>query len=121
MVYLIVALVLALIVAVVAVQNASPVDLVFFKWSVQTSLVPVILGAAAMGAVTVGLSGFVRQLGMRIRIWDLQSRMRTLESELSAAKEVEKRLTEEIKGLRARVESMGAESRGSVREGDREI
>lgn len=112
MAYLIVALVMALIVAVIAVQNAGPVNLVIFRWTVQTSLVPVILGAAALGAVTVGTAGFVRQLGMKIRIWDLQSRVRTLEGELADARESERRLLDEVRVLRGNTGGTGSQKDG---------
>jgi len=60
---LIVSLVLAILVAVFAVQNAGPVALRFGFWSAETSLVVVILVAAAAGAAMaslVGLPGWIR-------------------------------------------------------------
>jgi uncharacterized integral membrane protein len=60
---LIASLALAVTVAVFAVQNASPVALRFGVWSVETSLVVVILVSAVTGAVAaslVGLPGWFR-------------------------------------------------------------
>ncbi len=60
---LILSLVLAIMVAVFAVQNAGPVALRFGFWSVETSLVVVILVAAAAGAAVaslLGLPGWIR-------------------------------------------------------------
>jgi uncharacterized integral membrane protein len=60
---LILSLVLAILVAVFAIQNAGPVALRFGIWSVETSLVVVILVAAAAGAAVasfLGLPGWIR-------------------------------------------------------------
>jgi len=60
---LIVFLVLALAVALFAIQNARPVTVRFGVWSVETSLVVVILVAAAAGAALaslLGLPGWIR-------------------------------------------------------------
>lgn len=60
---LILSLILAIVVAVFAIQNAGPVTLRFAIWSVETSLVVVILVAAAAGAAMaslVGLPGWIR-------------------------------------------------------------
>ncbi len=52
---LIISLILAILVAIFAVQNAGPVTLRFGIWSVETSLVVVILVAAAVGAAMASL------------------------------------------------------------------
>jgi uncharacterized integral membrane protein len=60
---LILSLTLAILVAVFAIQNAGPVTLRFGIWSVETSLVVVILVAVAAGAAVaslLGLPGWIR-------------------------------------------------------------
>ncbi len=60
---LVFSLILAVLVAVFAVQNAGPVTLRFGIWSVETSLVVVILVAAVIGAAMaslLGLPGWIR-------------------------------------------------------------
>ncbi len=60
---LILSLILAIAVAVFAIQNAGPVTLRFGLWSVETSLVVVILVATAAGAALaslLGLPGWIR-------------------------------------------------------------
>ena len=52
--YLFFTLVISIVVAVFAVQNAADVTVGFLMWTVQTSLVVVILGAALLGAVAMG-------------------------------------------------------------------
>ena len=77
---LILSLILAILVAVFAIQNAGPVTLRFGIWSVETSLVVVILVAVAAGAAVaslLGLPGWIRD----------RSRLR--------------QLTREVDGLRA--------------------
>ncbi len=73
---LILSLVLATLVAVFAIQNAGPVTLRFGIWSVETSLVVVILVAVAAGAAVaslLGLPGWIRD----------RSRLRQLARELN--------------------------------------
>lgn len=53
--YLLFTLIISIIVAVFAVQNAADVTVGFLMWTVQTSLVVVILGAAAFGCAGHGL------------------------------------------------------------------
>lgn len=81
---LVVALLFALAVAVFAVQNAEPISFRLFGWQSETSLVFVVLGAAAAGAVTAGLIGLVRQIKSSLRIRQLQARVQKLEQELLA-------------------------------------
>jgi putative membrane protein len=60
---LILSLVLAILIALFAIQNAGPATLTFGFWSVQTSLVVVILVSAAVGAAMaslLGLPGWIR-------------------------------------------------------------
>jgi len=74
---LILSLALAIIVAVFAIQNAAPVTLRFGLWSVETSLVVVILVAVAAGAAVaslLGLPGWIRD----------RHRVRVLTRELDA-------------------------------------
>ena len=52
--YLLFTLIISIIVAVFAVQNAADVTVGFLMWTVQTSLVVVILGAALLGALAMG-------------------------------------------------------------------
>jgi putative membrane protein len=74
---LILSFILAVLVAVFAVQNAGPVTLRFGFWSVETSLVVVILVAAAAGAAMASLVGFPGWIRDRRR---LRSQARELET-----------------------------------------
>lgn len=79
--YLLTALVFALIVAVFAVQNAQPVTLGFFGWGREVSLSLVIIGAAAGGAVLAVLPLLFRQARLRLKLWDCQGRLDKLTAE----------------------------------------
>lgn len=65
---LILSFILAVLVALFAVQNAGPVRLRFGLWSVETSLVVVILVAAAAGAAMASLAGLPGWIKNRRRI-----------------------------------------------------
>ncbi len=77
---LIFSLVLAIGVALFAIQNAGPVTLRFGFWSLDTSLVVVILVAAAAGAAMaslLGLPGWIRdRRRLRLQTRELEA-MRT--------------------------------------------
>ena len=74
---LIVSFILAVLVALFAVQNAGPVTLRFGFWSLETSLVVVILVAAAAGAAMASLAGLPGWIRDRRR---LRAQARELET-----------------------------------------
>jgi len=61
--YLVGALIFALLVAVFAVQNTLMVTISFLMWEFNISLVLVILGAASLGALCVFLVGMFKNFG----------------------------------------------------------
>ncbi len=65
---LVLSLLLATAVALFAIQNAAPVAIRFGFWSVDTSLVVVILVAAALGAVCASLLGLPSWIRDRRRL-----------------------------------------------------
>jgi uncharacterized integral membrane protein len=60
--FLIVLTVVAVTVAVVALQNGHAVTVSFLVWQFETSLALVILGATAAGLVIGGVIGFARAM-----------------------------------------------------------
>lgn len=78
---LVVALLFALAVAVFAVQNAESIVVQLFAAEFETSLVIVVLAAAAAGAVMAGIVGIVRQVKSSVRVRQLQSHGAKLERE----------------------------------------
>jgi len=79
---LIVALLFALGVAVFAVQNAAPITVNLIRWQLETSLVVVVVGSAAAGAMVAGLIGLIRQIQSSWRIRQLQGHIHKLERRL---------------------------------------
>lgn len=85
--YLIIALIFALLVAIFSIQNASGVDIRLFHWNFSgISLVLVILGSAAVGAVCAFLLGMPKQLGINRKLKDLQADNQRLQAEIEHIK-----------------------------------
>jgi len=77
--FLIVGIVFALLIAIFSIQNAVPVSLSFFSWQFDTSLVVVILGAVAVGALIMGIFSSVKQFRMKRKLNKLQRNNKELE------------------------------------------
>ncbi|HHX50977.1 MAG TPA: LapA family protein [Clostridia bacterium] len=85
--YWILALVFALIVAIFAIQNASLVDIKFFNWEfADISLVLVILGSAAVGAIIIFILGSIKQVRLVWKMKEAEGKIKKLENELQQLK-----------------------------------
>lgn len=99
-IYLVISLIFALFVAAFAVQNTMPVAISLLFWRFEEiSLVLVILGSAAFGALCVFLLGMVKQVSQSFKI-----------KERDAANQ---RLTGEIEELREQLESFKSQQENS--------
>lgn len=91
-VVLVVSLVFALVVAIFAVQNNTPVDIAFLGWKhPEISLVLVIIGSAVAGALAVFCLSLVKQFKLNMELRHakgnnekLNSQIASLESKLEA-------------------------------------
>ncbi len=82
--YLLLGLVFALLVAVFAVQNSTPVNIRFLAWEFKNiSLALVVLGAAAGGAFAVFIMGLGREVRHAWRARDLSMQNLRLSQRLS--------------------------------------
>ena len=81
---LIFSLVLAIVVAVFAIQNAGAVMLKVGSWAVETSLVVVILVSAAAGAAVASLLGLPGWFRVRRRLRALGRELETLRADRPA-------------------------------------
>jgi len=82
-VYLVGALIFALLVAVFAIQNSTTVDIRFLFWSFERiSIVLVVLGSAVAGALFMLLISLVRQVRMVRRVRELRIDNQKLSAEL---------------------------------------
>lgn len=116
MIYLVLALFWALLVAVFAVQNAAPVEVRFLSWQVSVSVALLVIGATIAGAVFLGLLSLFRQVGMGLRLLDERARTQKATAELEQARlaaaslrKDHERLQEQNRRLAASVEELQAE------------
>ncbi len=86
--YLFFTLVISIVVAVFAVQNAADVTVGFLMWTVQTSLVVVILGAALLGATAMAF--FTMMIKAKHYLYD-----KSLKFEIDQLKKENAKLKEE--------------------------
>ncbi len=77
----IVSLVFAIIVALFAVMNSEPVFIRLFWGKYEFSQAIVILGSAALGAVTVVLLGVFGSIRKKLKIHELNNHIKVLEQE----------------------------------------
>ncbi|HMM21210.1 MAG TPA: LapA family protein [Selenomonadales bacterium] len=97
MLYLFLALVFSLFVAIFAVQNSLPVVVSFLYWSSQTSLVIVILGSAVLGALIMLSLATLMQVKARWTLQKARQRQGEMEAELKTLKErLEKELAKDV-------------------------
>jgi len=83
---LIFALIFAIIVALFAIQNTTIVTIKFLVWQMDLSLVLVILGSVACGALLVFFLNLVKQYSSHREIKKLKSEKESLLKEIDALK-----------------------------------
>lgn len=83
----IITLIFALLVGIFAVQNHTSVTLKFFSYEFDTSLVVVVLGGVALGAMTLGILGLISKVKSKLQIRTLKGKLRSLEKELAKIRE----------------------------------
>jgi lipopolysaccharide assembly protein A len=85
-VMLLMGMVMAIIIVVLALQNGRVVNVSFFDWSVEASLVLVIMVSAFMGFLTALFLELFIQLKLRYRLFRLGHQVKQLEEELQKIK-----------------------------------
>lgn len=73
---------MAIIIVVLALQNGRVVTVGFFDWSVEASLVLVIMVSAAMGFLTALFLELFIQLKLRYKLFRMGHQVKQLEEEL---------------------------------------
>jgi lipopolysaccharide assembly protein A len=99
MVYLVLSLFCAMLVALFAVQNSHEVLVKFLTWELHTSLALLVIGAVAAGALLLGLLALFRQVGLGLKLWDERSRSRKTATELEQSRLAGQELRKEIERL----------------------
>lgn len=79
---LVLAIMCALLIAFFAIQNAVTVTITFLLWKFQTSLVLVILGSAALGAIVIFLFGTLGLIKQKRDLKEANHRIHQLEMEI---------------------------------------
>ncbi|NLO90251.1 MAG: DUF1049 domain-containing protein [Clostridia bacterium] len=94
---LVLSLLFALIVAIFAVQNNTPVDIAFLGWKYSgISLVLVIIGSATAGAVIIFFIGLFRQIKLTVELRQLKAANERLTKMLEDFKSKETETQEEL-------------------------
>jgi putative membrane protein len=91
-IYLVLALVFAVFVALFAVQNAGQITVNFLAWKWNTSVAVIILGAAAFGAIFGGLMAVIREIQLKLKLRGAEGRANRLETLLEEAQQEKERL-----------------------------
>jgi len=78
---IIAALIFALLIAIFASQNAELVEIEFIFWQKETPLVVVVLIAAILGALIIGLPGWIKQFRQSYVVRSLRQKINRLEKE----------------------------------------
>ena len=86
MAYLFFSFLFALAVATFAVQNLLPVTVNFFIWSINTTLVIVILGSATFGAMVILSLAIFIQFRLRFALQRAKQHQNELEAEITLLK-----------------------------------
>jgi uncharacterized integral membrane protein len=83
--YLIIALLLATLVAIFAVQNAAEITIRFLLWTFQSSVVVVILIALGVGALLAALVSLPQTLKARRRLKETEEKLERLSERLGGS------------------------------------
>ncbi len=107
-------LLIAAVIAVFAGQNAHVVDVRFLGWGAETSLVVVIVFAAAAGGILVGIASLWRQLQAGLHTREVSSRLNRLEKERDELIAEREGLREQVDTLQHAVKEMSSRESGQT-------
>jgi len=119
-VVVVVMLLMAVVIAIFAGQNPQAVLIQFFGWQLETSLVAVIMGAAAAGGILVGAVSLLRYLQSGFRQRELSSQLRELEQQRDELREENQQLLAEVQQLTDEMTQPTGESSPSEDQSDDE-
>lgn len=86
MLYIIISIILALVVATFAVQNSMAIDLNFLHWSIPTNLVVVLIVAVLIGIIIAGIWGLKIKTQSYLKARKLQDEITRLNEENATLK-----------------------------------
>ncbi len=102
---IVLALLFSLLLAIVAVANHQPVEINYIFGETQIPLIILIIGAAAAGALVVGLISFYRGVRVALQARGEKKRQDEIQKRLESTEAEKASLREELERLRAPVEA----------------
>ncbi len=96
----IVILIIAIFVAIFAIQNGAPVDVDLFFATLRTPLAVVMMACIIIGAIIVLILGTTRQFKKRSESKEMKNKLKTLENDKVLAENNIKTLETEIQSLK---------------------
>ena len=75
-------LLFGLVIAFFAVLNTETVILSYYFGRMETSVALLVLASAALGAMTVGLLGFLKHIRTGFTLWDYRNKLQRLSKEV---------------------------------------
>lgn len=76
-------LIFAFLIGIFAIQNSMAVQVALLKWTIETSLVFVIWGAASLGFLMALSLQTYSQIKLRLQLYQARSRIKHLEQDLT--------------------------------------
>jgi uncharacterized integral membrane protein len=101
---IILGLIFGLIITIFAVLNTGTVIFRYYFGTVETSVAVLVLAAAALGAISVGLFSFLKTVRTGFTLWDYQNKLQRLTKEVGRLKAQKEELTADLSFLEAECE-----------------
>lgn len=103
--------VVGLVVVFLAVLNAETVSFNYYFGQVEVPLVFLLLAAALLSALSVGLFFFIRQIGVGFTLWDYRNKVHRLSREIEGLKRERASLSDDLSCLRQEWENASGEKK----------
>ena len=100
----IVGLLFSLVIAIFAMFNTEAVVVNFYFGQVNATVALVVLGSAAMGALAVGLFGFITQIRTGFTVWEYRNKLGRLTKEVAELQERKQALSDDLSFVNAECE-----------------
>ncbi|MBS4029995.1 MAG: DUF1049 domain-containing protein [Clostridiales bacterium] len=94
------------VIAFFAVLNTETVTISYYFGSLEASVALLVLASAALGAITVGLLGFVKHIRTGFTLWDYRNKLQRLSKEVEGLKQEKKALSDDLSFLNAECEQV---------------
>lgn len=99
-------LLFGLVIAFFAVLNTETVILSYYFGRMETSVALLVLASAALGAMTVGLLGFLKHIRTGFTLWDYRNKLQRLSKEVDDLRLEKKALSDDLSFLNAECEQV---------------